>query len=165
MCNGSGGDTHVGGKSSQTLGGTQSTRQGKGISFRMPNCLSRHFFYLVENSTSVRDELIRVGYRYFTELDFDSRIDGDADTVICGYMTGECPAWAGKGISFSGNGISQEHRAVTGGGGHSHTASASPCLLEPDLVEEDAIDGLQMEAITQGGPTHTPAFPFTSSIP
>jgi hypothetical protein len=64
---------------------------------------------------------------YLDEVDafLGSGIYGDADRAICEYATGECPAWVGKGTSFPGNGISQEHRAVTGGGRHVHTASAS----------------------------------------
>jgi hypothetical protein len=103
-----------------------------GIFFRMPSWVAELVLLVIEHNVIVKDQLIEQGYRAFWPLkrsalphsktpstDFKSAFEGvgedipeDYFSVICGYNIRECPLWVPRpgGFSFSGHGISQEHR-------------------------------------------------------
>jgi hypothetical protein len=103
-----------------------------GIFFRMPSWVAELVLLVIEHNVIVKDQLIRQGYRAFWPLqrsallhsntpstDFKIAFEGvrgdipeDYFSLICGYNIRECPLWVPRpdGISFSGHGISQEHR-------------------------------------------------------
>jgi hypothetical protein len=88
--------------------------------------------FVIEHNVIVKDQLIEQSYRAFWPLkrsalphsktpstDFKIAFEGVEDDIpedyfslICGYNIRECPLWVPRpgGFSFSGHGISQEHR-------------------------------------------------------
>jgi len=103
-----------------------------GIFFRVPSWVAELVLFVIEHNVIVKDQLIEQGYRALWPLkrsallhsntpstDLKIAFEGAGDDIpedyfslICGYNIRECPWWVPRpdGVSFSGHGISQEHR-------------------------------------------------------
>ncbi len=105
---------------------------GIGIFLTMPRLLARFLFFLIENNTSVHDELLRLGYRSFAELNEAEGVeDASGLTTICGYN--RCD------IRYTSWGdVSQEHRDLTEQLSREFHSRAAAVFVEEELSEDDA---------------------------